>query len=182
MRLLVCLLLLLAPGLAFAKDARMRLVQPRGSTLTILQVSRDADVRARFAGRTWITGTVVGRWPLGAADPGYETPDYILVPDAPGIRRLPYWLLREPPYLNRYRITGIELTNGEQALRLAVGATEANRLRERKVDQVRATGTFLIEALEIGVECDAPWAKARLVQAKVPVRVAARHGEVVEGC
>ena len=73
------------------------------------------------------------------------------------------------------------MTNGDKALRLAVGEAGAQRLLDHKVDSVRATGTFLIEAYEVGVECDAPWARARVVEAKVPERVAATHRDVVEG-
>jgi hypothetical protein len=160
----------------------MRLVHPKGTELTFVRLTRGTDLNATFSGQTWVTGTFVGRWPTGAADSRFKTPDFILVPDPGSSLKLPYFFLRDPPFFNRYRVVNIEITNDEEALRRAVGDKAANRLLERRVDSVRATGAFLIETYSVGVECDAPWARAKLVEAKLPEQVAANHRTVPEGC
>jgi hypothetical protein len=180
-RTLLGVALLLVSCAVSAADEKMRLVHPEDSGLTIRKVAREPDVVASFAGRFWITGTVVARWP-GGRDTDDDKPDLILVPDAASRRRLPYWRLYDPPHSNRYRVDSLWLTNEEQALRSAFSAKDRKLLLARQVDQVRASGTFLVEAYEVGVECDAPWARARLVAVKVPERLAARHLDVVEGC
>ena len=145
-QLLALAFLLLVCGLSTAGDERMRLVHPKGTGLTLVQLKREHDLSAKFAGQIWVTGTFVGRWPLGATNVQYKSPDYLLVPDPSSTAKLPYFFLREPPYFNRYRVESIELINGEEALRKAVGDKDAKRLLERRVNAVRATGAFLIEA------------------------------------
>ena len=181
-RFLAFSLFFIVCGHTQAGDERMRLVHPKGTHLTLMELKREQDLYAKFSGQVWVTGTFVGRWPDGAKNSNYESPDYILVPDKIAIAKLPYFFLREPPYFNRYRVESIEIINGEVALRRAVGNADARRLLQRKVDSVSATGEFLIEGYIVGVECDAPWARAKLVQAKLPDQVALAKGQVPDGC
>ena len=174
--------LLLASGVSIAGQERMRLVHPKGTALKLSQLKRENDLSAEFVGRVWVSGTFVGRWPTGATDLQYKAPDYLLIPDPSSVANLPYFSLHDPPYLNHYRVTSIELVDGEQALRKAVGDIAANRLLERRVDRVRATGAFLVEAYVVGVECDAPWARAKLLEARLPEQLASAHRTVPEGC
>ena len=167
---------------ANAAGERMRLVQPKDTELTLLKLVRGEDLSASYSGRLWISGTFVGRWPLGATDLREKEPEYLLVPAQESIDRLPYFVLKEPPYFNRYKVRAISLVNGREALRRAVTEAEARRLLERRVNHVRSTGSFLIEAYVVGVECDAPWARAVLVRSELPEQLASAHRAVPEGC
>ena len=160
----------------------MHLVEPSDTGLVLLELKRNPDLFARYAGQVWVSGTVVGRWPLGAANKNFKEPDYLLVPDQDSLSKLPHFTLKEPPYFNRYTVRSIELVNGAQALRQAAGEVQTRRLIERRINHVRITGRFLIEHYVVGVECDAPWAKAVLVRAEVPERLAQHHLAVPEGC
>lgn len=171
-----------AAATATAGDERMRLVHPRGTDLKLAQLQRENDLFAKFNGQVLVTGTFVGRWPAGASAQAYKTPDYVLVPDSASVARLPYFVLKEPPYFNSYRVRTIDLENGEVALRMAVGEVKAKQLLERKVNTVRVTGAFLIEAYVVGVECDAPWARAILVKVELPDQLAAAHRTIPDGC
>jgi hypothetical protein len=77
-------------------------------------------------------------------------------------------MLSAPPHLLRYKVRSIWLINGVEALRLAAGEIQVRRLLERRVNHIRTSGQFLIESYVVGVECDAPWAKAVLVRAQLP--------------
>jgi len=160
----------------------MRLVQPKNTELTLLKLVRENDLSASYSGQLWISGTFVARWPLGATDFREREPEYLLVPDQKSIQKLPYFVLREPPYFNRYKVRVISLENGKEALRRAVIAADARRLLERRVNHVRSTGLFLVEAYVVGVECDAPWARAVLVRSELPKQFASVHLAVPEGC
>ncbi len=163
-------------------DKRMRLIQPKGTELVLLQLARTNDLFAKYAGQVWVSGTVIGRWPGSATNLNYKEPDYLLIPDQESVAQLPHFVLNEPPYFIRYSVRTITLLNGPEALRKAVGETEARRLRERRVNHVRVTGRFLIEQYIVGVECDGPWARAILVKAELPEQVATKLLSVPEGC
>lgn len=184
MRTVVGIALYLVVGSATpAEGQRMHLVQPKGPELVLTKLVRTNDLFAKFAGKVTVTGTVVGRWPDGATNMNYKEPDYLLVPDPSSVAQLPYFVLREPPYFNQYKVRTIELLNGSDALRIAVGEVQTRRLLERRVNHVQAAGRFLVEQYVVGVECDAPWARARaiLLKAEVPEQVA-QYRAVPEGC
>jgi hypothetical protein len=182
MRTASALAAILLVGSALAgEQERMRLVQPQGTELVVLKLVRDNDLYAKFAGQVWVAGTVIGRWPAGATNMSEKEPEVLLIPDSSSIDALPYFVLREPPYFNQYKVRTITLLNEHEALKLAVGDRQMRRLLERRVNHVRATGRFLIEQYVVGVECDAPWAKAVLVNAELPEQIA-KHQSVPEGC
>ena len=110
-----------------------------------------------------------------------KEPDFLLMPDRDSIAQLPYFVLREPPYFNQYKVRSIILVNGSDALRIAAGDEQLRKLLERRVNHVRTTGKFLIEQYVVGVECDAPWARAILIKAELPDQVATLQS-VREGC
>ncbi len=165
-----------------ADDQRMRLVQLKQAQLVLMKLVRKDDLFAKFSGQVWVSGTVIGRWPEGATNMDYKEPEYILVPDEASRVGLPYFVLRDPPYFNRYMVRTITLLNGREALRKAVGERQAQRLYEKRVNHVRATGRFLIDQYIVGVECDAPWATGNLVDVESPERVASEYLQVPEGC
>lgn len=149
-----------------------RLVVPQGSALSPVRVNVKDGVDATFKGRTWITGTMIGTWNGGAADSVAPSPDFLIVPDSKSAARLPHFTIRDSARLLRYKVRSVELLNGVEAIRLAVGEARARQLMDRQVNSVRVAGKFLIEKYEVGVECDAPWAKAIMIDAKLPDKVA----------
>lgn len=174
-------LFLLAGASLPAEDQHMHLIHPKGVALVLTKLVRSNDHFATFSGRVWVTGTVIGRWPAGAMNLADKEPDYILVPDHGSVEQLPYFVLREPPHFNEYKVRSIQLLNGAEALRIAAGDEQVRRLLERRVNHVRVNGRFLIDEYMVGVECDAPWAKALLVKAELPERLA-HYNVVPEGC
>lgn len=182
MRTLVLLVLTFSTSaMASAEDLRMHLVHPEGSDLVLTKLERGIDLHAKFAGQAWVSGTVVGRWPGGATNMNYKEPDLVLVPDSESAAQLPYFFLRDPKYSHRYKVRSIELVNGLDALRIASGDESVRRLLERRVNHVRVSGRFLIEQYMVGVECDAPWARAVLVRAE-PAEQVAKHNSFSDGC
>ena len=112
----------------------------------------------------------------------YKAPEYLLIPDTASAAKLPYFVLREPPYFNSYRVRTIEVQNGEAALRMALGAEGPDRLVRRKVNAMRANGAFLIKDYSVGLECDSAWAHDIVIKAQVPQRTAQAHRDIPEGC
>ncbi len=180
-KLLIIFSLLAMSTFAIAEE-RMHLIRPKGTELKLVQLQRKDDLSAKFSGQVWVTGTFVGRWPAGAKNKAYKTPEYLLVPNAESIAKLPHFVLKDAQHFSSYRVRTISLQNGEAALRIAVSEEEANQLLQRKVNATRTTGDFLIESYTVGVECDAPWARASLVRFETPERLAIAHLNVPEGC
>ena len=180
--IVVTLLLSLLSTVALAQQGRVTLVHPQPSELVVLSVSRVNDVNASFGGAMWVTGTVYGRWPAGALNKDSKEPDVLLIPDKAAAAALPYFTITHETGVNRYRVTTIDLVNPLEALRKAVGPDQYRRLLERRVNQVRATGRFRIEDYLVGVECDAPWSRARLIEAELPEQQALRHVPMPQTC
>jgi hypothetical protein len=180
--LVTLLLLALLSASASAQQGRVRLVHPEPGALVVLTVSRVNDVQASFGGAQWVSGTVYGRWPAGALSKESKEPSVFFVPDRATAAALPHFTITHETGTNHYRVTVVDLLNGPEALRIAVGPEQYRRLQERRVNHVRRTGRFLIESYVVGVECDGPWARARLVKAEPPEQVAARHIAMPETC
>jgi hypothetical protein len=167
---LVIAMLISPPGLA-GKE-RHPLVQPRGTELVLRKVQRVNDLYAEFTGTVEVTGTMMGWWPGGATNTNYKEPEYLLIPDNESKARLPHFLLNDPPYSHSYNIRDITVTNGPAALREAVGSDSLKRLLERRVNHIRVTGKFSLSKYVVGVECDAPWARATVVKSQLPEQLA----------
>jgi hypothetical protein len=178
------LLLLSAATLHAEGQATRSLIQPKGtaSDLKLTELKNKDELLAKFSGQTWVNGTFVVRWPAGAGATADRTPDYVLVPDPASISILPHFRIIDPPFKNSYKVKGIEIQNGAVALRLAFTEATAKKILEHKANSIRVTGRFLIESYEVGVECDAPWARASLVKADLPDQLAVVHRKVEEGC
>lgn len=183
-RLFVLSLVLLVTSTGFAQGERMRLVKPKSSSeaLTLRQLQRKPDLVAQFNGQVWVTGTFVVRWPAGKDARAYKEPDYLLIPDPASTAELPHFVLKDGSYVGSYKVRTITLQNGKEAAGIAFAPEDVERILQRKVNSVRVTGRFLVEAYSVGVECDAPWAKAVLVKAELPDQLALVHRKVQEGC
>ncbi len=180
-RLLVLLALACTCMATQADGAATRLVQPKGSELKLIELKNKDELSASFSGQVWVTGTFYGRWPAGAGALAHTTPEYVLLPDSALKSALPHFVIKAPPHVNSYKVRSIEIENGEEALRLAVGDVGAQRLIDRKTNSVRATGRFQIHSFVVGVECDAPWAKAKVTRVEIPEKIAS-HQKLSEGC
>ncbi len=177
---LILTVLIATPSVAEAE--RHPLVVPAGTELVVRKVQRANDLYAEFAGSVDVSGTFMGWWPGGAMNKNYKEPDYVLIPDKESKARLPHFLLRDPPYRHRYIVRDISVTNGSEALREAAGMEGLKRLLERRVNHVRVTGKFRLSEYVVGIECDAPWARARLTKAELPVNVAGAGHWPYGGC
>ena len=179
--LLLTFSVLLALSATAAEHHPMRLIEPAGTQLVLHKLVRDPDLFAKYGGQAWVTGTVIARWTTGAMNLKEKQPEYLLIPDPVSAAQLPHFMLSAPPHLLRYNVNSILLINGVEALGLAAGEIQVRRLLERRVNHVRISGQFLIEGYVVGVECDAPWAKAVLVRAQLP-EFAAQHQSVPKRC
>jgi hypothetical protein len=161
--------LFVASSLASAEENHMRLIKPKGTELKLLELKRDTDLFAKFNGKTWISGTFVAEWPekVDGEDEIFN-PQYLIIPDATSIAKLPYFRFKDATYLNNYPIKTIDLENGETALNLTANKRDATRFLEHEINKIEVTGKFLIESYIVGVECDSPWARANLVKFKKP--------------
>jgi hypothetical protein len=167
---------------ADAAGERLTLIQPKNSGLVLVKVTRENDLFARFRGRIRVSGTFMGLWPEGATNRNYREPDFLFVPDRESSALLPHFVLREPPYFNTYRVRSVTVTNGLDALNEAAGTERVAKLLQRRVNHVRVTGHFVLEEFVVGVECDAPWARAKLLKAELPEQVAIKHAFAPAGC
>jgi hypothetical protein len=168
--------------LAHAAGERLTLVQPKSSGLTLVKVTTENDLFAKFSGQARVSGTFMGVWPEGATNRNYKEPDFLFLPNKETSALLPHFVLRQPPYFNSYRVRSITVTNGLGALNEAAGAEKVAKLLQRRVNHVRVTGHFVLEEFIVGVECDAPWARAKLLKAELPEQVAIKHAFAPTGC
>jgi len=160
----------------------VKLVQSHSRELRLIHLTPAPDAIARFSGRVWVRGRIIGRWPESASKRARASPEYFLIPEPVAAASLPYFVVRDPPSFHRYRVESIQLLNGNDALGKVVGARQAKRLLEHRVDSIEAAGHFLIEGYVVGIECDAPWANARLLETRRPRHRAGATRAVPEGC
>ena len=180
-KILLLAMLVVACAQARAGEERAHLAHPKGTSPVLLEVNREQGVSAKFGGYAWVKGTLHARWPSGQGTQS-DSPEYLLIPDADSTAKLPYFFFRNASATRRYRVASLQLVNGEQALRKAAGRARADQFLQRRTDDVHVTGDFLVEAYEVGVECDAPWAKARFVRARIPDQTAVVRQEIQESC
>jgi len=148
----------------------------------LAKLVRQNDLSATFSGEARVSGTFMGIWPEGATNRNYKEPDYVFVPDKESSNRLPHFALREAPYAHDYKVRWITVTNGQAALKQAVGTERVTKLLQRRVNHVRVTGSFILGEFVVGVECDAPWARAKLLATELPDQVAVKHAFPPETC
>jgi hypothetical protein len=180
-RLLIFLTLVLASVTIQANGATRNLIQPKGLELKLVELKTKNDLQASFSGKAWVSGTFYGIWPGGVEALSSKAPAFVLLPDGRSKSALPHFVIKDPPYAHTYKVKSIDIENGEEALRLAVGDVEAQRLLDRKVSSIRVTGRFQIQSFVVGVECDAPWSKAKVELVEIPKKVAA-HQKLTESC
>ena len=165
-------------ALAFAISANaavatdtIPLVQPKEARVSLVEAGNGS---ARFSGQLVVSGTLVAKWwPPHERLPD-DQPDYEIVPDAKFKKLLPHY--------SGYTVRKIELLNGPEALKLAAGEVLAQRLATRKIPMVKAKGTFVLDSYEVGIECDAPWSKARFVKVQRQGEVRVFKSQIQDGC
>jgi hypothetical protein len=175
---LACLLL----SLSVAAQDRPQLVQPKGSLLKAKKIEIAEGPSAEFDGQVWVKGTLVAIWPAGAKNTAYKAPDYVLVLDAASTKLLPYFIVKDPPHVLRYRIRTIDIQNGAEAMEMSAGLLKARKITDRMLDVLKVEGSFLVDRLVVGAECDAPWAHGVVVKADVPATGALATAKIPERC
>jgi hypothetical protein len=157
MKVLVALLLALA-GVwnVAAEEARIPLIQPTLSPLTLATLSTMNEHHAEFNGQLWIAGTLYVEW-LGD---DRKVAEYRLVPDRESQAKLPHFA--------GYGVTWIEPRDGAAALRMAVRPNIYQRVMEHRTKLFEVTGVWKLKDFAVGIECDAPYAHATIVAVDVP--------------
>jgi hypothetical protein len=173
MKRIASLLLALAVAASAFGAKQLPLVQPVGGELTLGRLE-SKYTEAKFLGQTRVAGTFVAQWVVGVDETFPNTKQFrlILLPDsAKGL-----------PYFQGYPVTKIDVTNGMNALQLSAGKKVAADFASKKVMLIRAEGVYLISSYIVGVECDAPWAGATILEAQSPQVVASSKGTERFGC
>ena len=160
-----CFMMMVA-GAVNAQE-RAVLVQPVGTHLLLTKLATE-ESSAEFSGKMWVTGTLIGQWPGGAQNTDTKNPEFVLIPDRPSRAALPYFKLQLPNQLIRYRVTVVDVENGEEALTMAGQRSTVELLRDRKIDEAKVVGSFLIGEYGVSVECDSPYAHAKVEEVRIP--------------
>ncbi len=141
------------PLIACAGDGEISLIMPKDSRLMAAGKVEPREPR-RFEGEERISGELLAEWQsMGAG--GVRT-SYRMLPDTASAARLPHF--------EGYGITSIDIRNGKEALAMLMGDAQANQLLlDHHAKRVRLRGTFVITDYETSIDCDAPWAAARVL-------------------
>jgi hypothetical protein len=110
-----------------------------------------------FKGQEQVSGDLMAEWVSVGA--GVIEPTCLIVPDASSAARLPHF--------KGYGIRVIDIDNGEETLAMMLGDEHARLLiSDHHMKRLRVHGTFAITDHEMSIECDAPWARARVRSAE----------------
>lgn len=154
MRIVVLLATLVLAFGSVAAD-RVTLVNPQPSMLHPTDVKAKDEHFAKFAGQTRVDGTLYLEW-VGDKP---KSAEYRLIPTAASAKRLPHF--------KGYRVTWIEPFDGPATLRSAVDDATYKRVLAKNL-AFHVTGSWWVAEYEVGVECDAPYAHARIRAAAIP--------------
>ena len=155
-------------------EEKIALVQPKSARLALTKIIREHDLYAEYKGQIRISGVLVAEWVGGRDNVNYKEPEYSIVPDRASTKRLPHF--------SGYSVRFIQLLNGKEALTMAAGSADTERLLNRKTAQIKVAGSFVISGYSVGVECDASWAKAKLIRADIPAKRLAAIAQPIEEC
>ncbi len=145
----------LATSLSSFAAERAALVNPQPSVFRPVDVRVQQGHFAKFTGVTRIDGTLYIDW-SGVNPP---IPEYRLIPTIRSSKNLPHF--------GGYRVTWIEPQDGSETLLGAVDAATYARVVSDKA-KFNVTGSWWVSDYEVGVECDAPYAHARIRFIKAP--------------
>lgn len=155
---LILVLYVCVASTADAQTGRTLHLPPASRSLQLAHAERTHGVFARFGGRYELGATLVAKW---IPEDGDEVPaalDIHLEPDPAAAAVLPHF--------DAFEVRTVQLDNGPAVLRMALRPRTVERLQRRQLAQVRVTGRFLLEQYSVGVECDSPWARARVVRVR----------------
>jgi hypothetical protein len=172
--ILLAVLIGLCPALPHAEET-LALIRPDATrTLAVQKLEGNQGLLAEFDGRMTVTGVLVVQWIEGVDEEADNTLDVRLVPDAKAIARIPYF--------DRYPVRKIDIENEAEALCMVIPTKVLARLKRKELKIVRATGAFVLENYVHGVECDASWARAKVVSAEIPRPLALAGTRLPFGC
>ncbi|WJI14237.1 hypothetical protein MWN52_11320 [Pseudoxanthomonas winnipegensis] len=144
--------------IARADEKLPAFVMPKTSQLKVVGEIRPREP-VNFSGQERIAGDLLAEWEPGES--GEVEPSYLIVPDAPSAARLPHF--------KGYGISVIDVSNGEETLAMMLGDDQARQLlSDRHMKRVLVHGAFVITDYEMTIECDSPWARARVISAERP--------------
>jgi hypothetical protein len=157
------------PCMALA-DEVMPFVIPAASPLKAAGKLEAREPR-RFRGEEQVSGDCIAVWEnTGSAAP---LPSYRIVLDAASAKHF--------PQSQGDDIEAIDVANGPEILIAMTDAQQARQLiNDRHVKRLRVRGTFMISEYETSIDCDSPWARARVLSvsreaiAVLPVDMPAR--------
>ncbi len=155
----------ICPALA-GSQTTPTLVVPKTSTLSPSVVAPDASRGALFSGQVWVNGLFIVQWPDGTRElhPSDKMEVSIKL-DEEERKRLPYY--DWPEWKQTYIPHLVVITNPEEAVNLVFPKDLSASVLSKKVRVAKVHAKFLLGNYEIGIECDASWARAKLISANV---------------
>lgn len=154
-------------------EESLRLIVPPGAGLQLVSKSH-TDIEAKFAGTMWVSGVFLAEWETGVDSKTENLTEFWIVPDRATIAKLPHFA--------GYDVTAIQVEHGLTALKIVLGPATAAAFAAHKISKAKAQGRFQIDGYSLGVECDAPWAKARMIAIDPPHVALTKKLVNAQGC
>jgi hypothetical protein len=142
-------------------------VVQKESGLSISDSTPDPTVKTSFSGQTWVDGVFIAQWPVDDLK-NLDPKDPIEVTIKLGNKeqeRLPHYDWQE--LSKTYIADSVEIDNPEDAIKMVFPKETAAQLLGRKLIAAQVRARFQLTDYAIGIECDAPWASAKLISADV---------------
>jgi hypothetical protein len=168
---LVALTLFLS-GQAWAAES-LALQLPAKTNLKLAKLQKREHI-ASFIGTAEIAGRLVAQWvpDIDQTEPNKQ--EFRIYVDDSAAKALPAF--------EGYPVRKIDIENGLEALRKAVTPQAYGDFVSKKALLVEATAVFRIKSYVVGVECDAQWARAVVIDVTRPELLTLARDPVRFGC
>jgi hypothetical protein len=153
-------------------EESLQLIVPPGALQ--LASKSHTDIEAKFTGTMWVSGVFLAEWETGVDSEKENITEFWIVPDRATVAKLPHFA--------EYEVTAIQVEHGLTALKIVSGPASAADFAAHKIRKVKVQGRFQIDRYSVGVECDAPWATARVIAIDPPHVALTKKLVNAEGC
>lgn len=152
MRNVLLLAVVLFATAVWADESRIPLVRPIGSPLQLTKLNMSHEHFAEFRGEVVVSGTLYAYWHSSGSLPV----EFRLIPDKTSADRLPHFA--------KYKVSWIEIKNGASALEMSLSKHDFRVVMAKQGPIAQVTGTWEIADYAVGVECDGPYAYAKVLR------------------
>lgn len=152
---------------AFAgSETQPSLVVPKRSVLAPSASTSFPLLKTTFSGQVWVSGLFLAQWPGDIKKPDSRAKIEVSIKlDKKERDDLPYY--DWPEWKKSYIPDSVGIFNGEEAVKLVFPKQLSTKLLSRQIQLAKVHGRFLLTDYQIRIECDWPWANAKLLSAEV---------------